>query len=391
MKALQVAAAWKPREGYTPNEKEIGQKRAIRGNLIWHNPKIEIVEKDVPVPKDDEVLLKVGATGVCGSDTAFLGKDADGYTHYSGHCKLPCVLGHEYSGEVVEKGKQVKNLAIGDLVAGETMSWCGECDACRMGMFNQCTNLEEIGFTQDGSYAEYMVVKEKYCFKINDLIERYGSKQKALNVGALVEPVAGAYNGMFIRGGGFMPGSHVAVFGCGPMGLASIALAKAAGAGKIVGFDLSEKRMQMAKKIGADYVFNSNQLIAQGSSPSQAVEDVTQGSGAGLLVEATEHIYATLPEIEKSMAVGGKVIQLGISSRKAEISAFHYQKHGCSYYGSVGSSGYGIYQMVIRLMALGRLDLSSIISKTFSINDALAALEEGVKAEEGKYLVTPNI
>ena len=391
MKVLQVNATWKPRQDYMPTKKEVEQQKAIRGNLIWYDPKMEIVEKGIPAPKDDEVLLKVGATGVCGSDTAFLGKDEEGYTLYSGHCKLPCTLGHEYSGEVVEKGKAVKNLEIGDLVAGETMSWCGVCDACRTGMFNQCMNLEEIGFTQDGSYAEYVVVKEKYCFKINDFIATYGDKQKALNVGALVEPVAGTYNGIFVRGGGFLPGSNVAVFGCGPMGLASIALAKAAGAGKIIGFDLSQARLDLAKKFGANDVFNSKELVAGGSSPGEAILEVTKGTGAGLLVEATEHIYATLPEIEKAMAVGGKVIQLGISPKKAEISPFNYQKNGCSYYGSVGSSGHGIYPLVIRLMALGRLDLSSLISKTFGIDDAVLALHEAVKATEGKYLVTPNL
>lgn len=99
------------------------------------------------------------------------------------------------------------------------MNWCGECSACRAGLFNQCENLEEIGFSLDGAFAEYLVAKEKFCFHVEDLVPVYGSKERALEVASMVEPTAVAYNGMFTRGGGFRPGGNVAVFGAGPIGL----------------------------------------------------------------------------------------------------------------------------------------------------------------------------
>ena len=110
MKALQVSAEWKPREGYQPTEREKRDKRAIMGSDLFCHPKLELVEKPVPVPRDDEVLLKVGGAAVCGSDTMFLGADENDYTYYCGHCKLPVVIGHEFSGEIVQVGKNVKGF-----------------------------------------------------------------------------------------------------------------------------------------------------------------------------------------------------------------------------------------------------------------------------------------
>lgn len=390
MKGLQVNATWQPREGYTPTEREARDHRALRGNLIFKNPSLELVEKPIPEPKDDEVLLKVGANGVCGSDTNFLGQTEDGYTRYSGHCKLPCIIGHEFSGEIVKTGKNVKKLRVGDYVAGQTMNWCGECDACRAGMFNQCENLEEIGFTLDGAYAEYVVAKEKYCFKIDALIKKYGDVKLALEVGALLDPYCVSYNGMFIRAGGFLPGGNVAVFGAGPIGLAAMSLARAAGAAKVIAFELTEARMELAKKMGADYVFSSKKLAEEGSSPSEVIMKLTDGLGADMLVEATEVPPVTLQEIEKAMAVKGKVVQIGITADKVELSPFNFQRKGCTFYGSVGAAGHGIWPAVINLMASDRIQPELMITGHFDVEHAADAIAEAKKGQGGKIMVTPN-
>ena len=123
MKALQADAQWKPREGYKPTERESRDKRAVMGSNLFCQPSLKLVEIPVPEPKDDEVLLKVGGAAVCGSDTMFLGADEDDYLYYCGHCRLPVVIGHEFSGEIVQVGKNVKNFEEGDLVVAETMNW----------------------------------------------------------------------------------------------------------------------------------------------------------------------------------------------------------------------------------------------------------------------------
>ena len=390
MKALQVSAEWKPREGYQPTEREKRDKRAIMGSDLFCHPKLELVEKPVPVPRDDEVLLKVGGAAVCGSDTMFLGADENDYTYYCGHCKLPVVIGHEFSGEIVQVGKNVKGFKEGDLVVAETMNWCGECSACRAGLFNQCENLEELGFSLDGAFAEYLVAKEKFCFHVEDLVPVYGSKERALEVASMVEPTAVAYNGMFTRGGGFRPGGNVAVFGAGPIGLSALSLAKAAGAAKIISFDKNPLRMKLAKDVGADYVFDPDKLFQEGSSPSEKVMELTNGIGVEMAVEATHHQAETIPEIEKMMSVGGTIAQIGISATRTPIMSTYLQKKGVNYHCSIGSSGHDIWPHVIRLIANRRIDPSKFLTRCYPLEQAIEAIEAAASLEGGKFVVTPN-
>lgn len=390
MKALQVNAQWKPREGYYPTEREKRDQRAIMGSDLFYHPSLELVEKPVPEPKDDEVLMKVGGAAVCGSDTMFLGSDEDDYTYYCGHCKLPCVIGHEFSGEIVKVGKNVTTFKEGDLVVAETMNWCGECSACRAGLFNQCENLEEIGFSLDGAFAEYLVAKEKFCFHVEELVEVYGSKERALEIAAMVEPTAVAYNGMFTRGGGFRPGGNVAVFGAGPIGLSAISLARASGAAKVIAFDKNRIRMELAKDVGADYIFNPDELAEQRISPSEKVLELTKGVGVEMAVEATHHQGETISEIEKMMAFGGTIAQIGISPVRTPIMSTFLQKKGINYHCSIGSSGHDIWPHVIRLIASGRIDPGKFLTKCYPLDQAIEAIQAASKLEGGKFVITPN-
>lgn len=198
MRAFYVEADYAPREGYVLSQREKDTGRALRGNKIWKNIRGSVVDRPMPVCGDDQVLLKVGAAGICGTDQHLLRKDADGYTMYDGHSKYPIITGHEFSGEIVEVGKNVKKLAVGDLVSVESMHWCGQCDACRRGMFNQCKDLEEPGLTYDGGFAEYAAVNAKYCYKLNDIMNFYGGDKMTASMvcatsGAtviVVDPVA---------------------------------------------------------------------------------------------------------------------------------------------------------------------------------------------------------
>lgn len=159
MKGLIVTAEWNPKPGYTVSDFEKTTGKAITGNSIWKNPRLELKEVPDPTPGPKDVVLKVRACGVCGSDVHFYETDSDGYMLYPGLTKFPCVIGHEFSGEVVAAGKEVKDLKIGDMVTAEEMIWCGECIPCRNGYPNQCLNLEEIGFTINGAFAEYIVIE----------------------------------------------------------------------------------------------------------------------------------------------------------------------------------------------------------------------------------------
>ncbi len=388
MKGFFVKADWAPKEGYKLSEREASTQRAARGNSIWKNIRGAVVERPVPEIKDDEVLLKVGAAGICGTDAHLLQVDEDGYTKYDGHSKYPIITGHEFSGEIVKKGKSVKKLQIGDLVSVESMNWCGECDACRMGMFNQCKNLEEPGLTYDGGFAEYVAVREKYCYLLNDIVNYYGDKMTAFELGAMIEPTGVAYNGLFVRAGGIRPGGHVVVFGAGPVGLAAISLMRTSGAAKLICFEITEERRKLALECGADYAFDPIQLSKDGVDQAEMLMDLTNGRGIALFAECSGATHATYPVMEGSLAICGKAVQIGHSIGKTSIDLYPFQFNAASISGSNGQSGQGIYGDVIALMASGRIDMRKMVTNRVHLEDIMKGMEEAANGISGKVLVS---
>lgn len=384
MRAFYVEADYAPREGYVLSQREKDTGRALRGNKIWKNIRGSVVDRPMPVCGDDQVLLKVGAAGICGTDQHLLRKDADGYTMYDGHSKYPIITGHEFSGEIVEVGKNVKKLAVGDLVSVESMHWCGQCDACRRGMFNQCKDLEEPGLTYDDGFAEYAAVNAKYCYKLNDIVNFYGGdKMTAFELGAMVEPTGVAYNGLFVRAGGLRPGGHAAVFGCGPIGLAAIQLLKTSGAAKLIAFESVPERMELAKKCGADAVYDPTSF-KDADEQAQLLMDLTNGAGISLFAECAGATKFTYPVMAKSLAIGGKTAQIGHTVGLTPVDVFGWQWNAAIIAGSNGQSGQGIYPDVIALMASGRIDMRKMCTGRYNLED----IDEGMKIMAGKVLIS---
>lgn len=384
MRAFYVEADFVPKEGYKLSEREKSTGRAMRGNQIWKNIRGSVTDRPEPVCGDDQVKIKVGAAGICGTDAHLLRKDDMGYSMYDGHSKYPIITGHEFAGEIVEVGKNVKKLKVGDLVSVESMHWCGECDACRRGMFNQCKELEEPGLTYDGGFAEYATIHHKYCYKLNDIMNFYGGdKMTAFELGAMIEPTGVAYNGLFVRGGGIRPGGHVVVFGAGPIGLAAISLMKTAGAAKLIAFEGIPERVELAKKCGADYVFDPTSF----KSPEDQAEmlmDLTNGAGISLFAECAGATKFTYPVMAKSLAIGGKTVQIGHTVGLTPVDIYGWQWNAATISGSNGQSGQGIYPDVIALMASGRIDMRKMVTGRFNLED----IEEGMKITAGKVLVS---
>ena len=383
MRAFYVEADYAPREGYVLSQREKDTGRALRGNKIWKNIRGSVVDRPMPVCGDDQVLLKVGAAGICGTDQHLLRKDADGYTMYDGHSKYPIITGHEFSGEIVEVGKNVKKLVVGDLVSVESMHWCGQCDACRRGMFNQCKDLEEPGLTYDGGFAEYAAVNAKYCYKLNDIVNYYGDKMTAFELGAMVEPTGVAYNGLFVRAGGLRPGGHAAVFGCGPIGLAAIQLLKTSGAAKLIAFESVPERVELAKKCGADAVYDPTSF-KDADEQAQLLMDLTNGAGISLFAECAGATKFTYPVMAKSLAIGGKTAQIGHTVGLTPVDVFGWQWNAAIIAGSNGQSGQGIYPDVIALMASGRIDMRKMCTGRYNLED----IDEGMKIMAGKVLIS---
>jgi threonine dehydrogenase-like Zn-dependent dehydrogenase len=381
MKALVLTAQWDPKADYKVSDWEKQTGKAITGNSVWRHPKLEV--KEVPVPKiaPDQVLVRVRACGVCGSDMHFYETDDQNYILYPGLTKFPAILGHEFSGEVVEVGSLVDDLVVGDKVTAEEMIWCGRCRPCRDGFPNQCLNLEEIGFTIDGAFAEYIAIGAKYCWKLNDLAERYQG-QALFDAGAMVEPASVAYNTVFIRAGGFLPGSDVVVFGAGPIGLSAIAECRAAGAARLIAFEVSPSRRELAKKMGATHVYDPREVV-----PHEVIMDVTQGIGAALLVEAAGAPDKTIPEMEQAMAFDGKIAQVGRAATKVPMYLERFQVRHAQFFGAQGHSGDGIFPHVISMMAAGLIDMTQTITSRYTLDDAVDAIKQSTDRSGGKVMV----
>ena len=385
MKGLVLDATWDPKPGYQVSDWEKQTGKAITGNSIWHNPSLEVREWPDPEVGPLDVLLEIQACGVCGSDMHFYETDEEGYIMYPGLTKFPSILGHEFSAKVVETGKDVVNLKVGDYVTVEEMIWCGRCTACRNGYPNHCENLEEIGFTIDGAFAKYLAVDEKFCWKVDGILERYGL-EKGLEMAALSEPTSVSYNAMFERGGGFRPGHFVSVFGTGPIGLAAIGLAEAAGAGMIVGFEVSPQRRELAKLVGADYVYDPREV-----SPHEVLMELSKGAGFDFQIEAAGAPQLTVPEMEKAMAINSKIIQIGRAAQKVPMYLETFQVRRAQFFGAQGHSGHETFPNVIRMVASGRLDLSPIITARYGLEDAVAAIAKSTERADGKIMVKPQM
>jgi|Deesub1362B_J571_1020462.scaffolds.fasta_scaffold00283_16 hypothetical protein len=386
MKGLVLSAEWEPRPDYKLSEFEKETGKAVEGAQIWRHPQLEV--KDISAPKagPGQLVLRVKACGVCGSDVHFYETDSDGYILYPGLTKFPVIIGHEFAGEVVEvgSGPETANFAVGDRVTCEEMVWCGHCRPCRDGYPNHCENLEEIGFTIDGAMAEYIVVPAKLCWKVDAIFERYPDEETAWEVAATTEPTCVAYNGIFERAGGFRPGAYVVVYGAGPIGLAAIQLCKAAGAARVIAFEVSEERKRLAAEVGADHVYDPREVV-----PSEAVMEITHGEGADLSVEAAGAPEATIPEMEKTLAINGKITVIGRAAQRVPMFLERFQVRRAQVFGAQGHSGHGIFPFVIRMMGAGLIDNSKIITSRFPLAEAVAALEKATKREDGKIMIKP--
>ncbi len=387
MKGLVLDAKWDPKPDYKLSDFERSTGKAITGSSVWRDPKLEVREWEMPKPGDNDVLIKVKACGVCGSDMHFYETDEDNYILYPGLTKFPTILGHEFSGQVVEVGKRVNDLKVGDMVTVEEMMWCGRCKPCRAGFPNHCTNLEELGFTIPGADAEYIAVDAKYCWKLDELKRQYSDDETIYEVGATVEPTSVAYNSIFVRGQGFQPGAYFVVFGVGPIGLAAIQLARSAGASLIIAFEVSKGRLELARKLGVDYAFHPDEID---TSPGQVVMDLTHGEGADFILEAAGVPEFCILEAEKCLAVNGKISQIGRAADRVPMYIEVLQVRRGQLFGSQGHSGHNIFPNVIRMMAAGLVDNTKIITARFPLDKAVDAIAQSTSRQDGKIIIKPE-
>lgn len=388
MKALVIDAVKEPKPGYVFDEYEKRIGIARDGTQVWKDAKYEVKQIDVPKLKPKEVLVKIKACGVCGSDVHTYEKDENGYIRFAWLTKFPNTPGHEFSGTIAEVGSEVQNFKVGDHVTAEEMQYCGECEACRTYHFNQCSNLLEPGSTIPGAMAEYIAVHEKYVWGINDIITAYGEK-RGFEIGALVEPTGISYNGTIVKSSGIRPGQFGAVYGTGPIGLGCIGLMRIAGMSKIFAFEVSDERRELAKKFGADYVFNPVELAKQGLTSKDVIMEMTDGWGLDLQIECAGKPHILYPQMDQSIACGGRIVNIAHSPQNGNVpvSVAQLMWKGGLVTGSNGHAGDSIFRNAINVLASKRIDYTNMISASFDLDHAVDAIVEAKKATGGKIMV----
>ena len=370
MKGIELLAKWDPKPNFKLGSKDIEGKLTYLGSQVWRYPRVKVVEKEVPKIKPNEVLIKVKRCGICGSDVHMAQTYEDGYIYYPGLTAFPVTLGHEFAGEIFEVGSESINKRTGKLyqkgepVTVEEMVWCGECKPCCDGYPNHCERLQEIGFSIDGAYAEYIKVPAKLCWSLKKLEENYDDVFK---MGSLVEPTSVAYNAVIERGGGIRPGENVVILGAGPIGLAAIKILKTAGAAVSIVSEPEESRASLAKKMGADYLINPLK-----EDFVDMVKLHTDNEGAALYLEATGLPHIVTDDIQNAIweckAVNSTVVIVARAEQKMPVCGEYLQVRRARIVGAQGHSGHGNFMNVISCMAAG-MDMTPIITKEISLDE----------------------
>ena len=317
--------------------------------------KMGFEERDIPKAKDDEVLVKLEYVGICGSDLHYYETGAIG--NYV--VEPPFVLGHEPGGTVVEVGKNVKHLKVGDRVALEPGKTCGHCEFCKTGRYNLCPDVVFFATPPvDGVFQEYVAHEADLCFKLPDNVSTME--------GALIEPLAVGFHAAMQ--GGARAGQSAVVLGSGCIGLVTMMALKAMGVSKVYVVDIMEKRLEKALELGADGVING--------SKTDAVEEVmrlTEGKGCDLAIETAGTQITTVQAIHMTKK-GSNIVLVGYS-RSGEMTlpmslvldkeltfktVFRYRH---------------IYPMAIEAVAAGKVNLKGIVTEMFDLDDVQKAMD----------------
>ena len=234
----------------------------MKAGVVHAKNDIRYEEIDKPVAEPGKVVIKVKYTGICGSDVPRVNADA---CHF-----FPNVLGHEFSGTVEEVGEGVTSLKPGDRVAGVPLVPCMKCPDCQKGNYSLCKHYSFIGSREFGSFAEYVTVPEKNAVKFDDEV--------SFEKGAFFEPATVALHGL--RRLDYKGGKNVAILGCGTIGILTAQWAKTFGAKSVTVFDILDERLDLATRMGADYVVNSSK-----EGYMDQVNEITGGVGFDYVYE----------------------------------------------------------------------------------------------------------
>jgi (R,R)-butanediol dehydrogenase/meso-butanediol dehydrogenase/diacetyl reductase len=349
---------------------------------VWH-ARNDIRVEDVPAPDapgPGEVIIKVGACGICGTDLEeyragplFIPVDAP--NPLTGR-QAPLILGHEFAGEVVEVAKGVTQFKVGDRLAPDVLLYCGECFWCQRHQVSLCDKLAALGLMGDGGLAEYCRLPVNMAIPVpNGLPDEHA---------AMAEPLSVAVRA--VRRGRLAPGETVAVFGAGAIGLFCLQVARAAGAGEVFVVEPLANRRALARQLGASEVIDPTQV-----QPPEALRKLTRGVGPDLVLEASGGVAVTPVAID-SARKAGRIVLVGLPIAPSQYNFFNIVATEKEIIGSLSHVYDEDYATAVRWLGDGRVLAEPLISARVPlarlIADGLDRLEQR-PAETLKIIIQP--
>ncbi len=317
-------------------------------------------DAEIPVPADDEILLEVKAAGVCGTDVHIYKGEYFG--------SYPRIPGHEFSGVVAGIGKNVTGFKVGQHVAADPNIFCESCEACKENRQNFCLDMDVVGVTRHGAFAQYLTVPERCVFDVSGL---------TFTEGSMVEPLACVVYGQ--ERAGIPLGASVLIFGAGPIGLMHAQLASINGAASVTVVDLFESKLALAKKLGADHTYTSAEFEKLGLVNSYEV--VIDCTGVPKVIEG---------EV-KYVKDAGTLLFFGVCPDNSAITINPYEvfRRELKLCGSFALKK--TFGKAVALARSGRINLTDLVDKRLSLEDAPKVFEGIVSGNSGlKTIFYPN-
>ncbi|KGP73515.1 L-threonine 3-dehydrogenase [Pontibacillus yanchengensis] len=328
--------------------------------------------QEVPIPaiRENEVLIKVKATSICGTDVHIYNWDE----WSASRVHTPYVFGHEFAGEVVEIGEHVTMVDVGDYVSAETHIVCHKCPQCLTGQYHICENTQIIGVDTQGCFAEYVALPESNLW--------VNPSDMPTDIASVQEPMGNAVHTVL---NGEVAGKNVAIIGCGPIGLMAVGVAKAAGASQVLAFDVNPYRLQLAEQMGATTVIHSGN-----EDPVERAKSLTNEHGVDVVCEMSGHPKA-MDQGFKMITNGGRVSILSLPVRPVTLDVTNdIVFKGVQVQGITGRKMFKTWQQVSRLLQSKQVDLAPIITHHLPLEEFEKGFSLMNAGQCGKVVLHPN-
>ncbi|THJ18376.1 MAG: L-threonine 3-dehydrogenase [Nitrospira sp. CG24B] len=334
-------------------------------------PGLTLTEWADPTPGPHDAVVKVAATSLCGTDAHIYRWDE--WAQQRIH--PPRIIGHELCGHVVEIGREVSLVKVGDYVAAESHITCGRCFQCRTGQAHVCKNYKILGIDRDGSYAQYVALPEGVLW--------HTASDIPPELACVQEPLGNAVDAALAED---LTGHTVLITGCGPTGLFAAAVARTAGAATIIASDVSDYRLGLAKQVGVDHVLNvrteSSERVAA------AILEMTAGEGVDASLEMSGHPTA-LHQAFRAVKNGGRVTLFGIPTGPVSFDLPNEMIFkGIRVYGITGRRLFSTWYRLAGLFKAG-LNIRPIVTHSFSLKEFATGFELIQSGQCGKVVLFP--